>query len=59
MKKMKKWINEWNVIIVVYALSASAIVFQMYYIYQLKQELKIYKNDNKKPREVIKAMDTN
>ncbi len=47
---MKKWIKEWNVIIVVYALLASAIVFQMYYIYQLKQELKIYKNDIKKPR---------
>ncbi len=51
---MKKWINEWNVILVVYALLASAIMFQMYYIYQLKQELKIYKNDNKKPREITK-----
>ena len=56
---MKKWIKEWDVILVVYAILASLIMFQMYYIYQLKQELKIYKNDNKKPREVIKAMDTN
>ncbi len=46
---MKKWFNEWNVIIVVYAILASAIMFQMYYIYQLKQELKIYKNDISKP----------
>ena len=46
---MKKWIKEWNVIIAVYVLLTSAIVFQMYYIDQLKQELKIYKNDIKKP----------
>ena len=47
---MKKWIKEWDAIIVVYAILASVIVFQMYYTYQLKQELKIYKNDNQKPR---------
>ena len=56
---MKKWIKEWDVILVVYVILASLIMFQMYYIYQLKQELKIYKNDNKKSREVIKTMDTN
>jgi hypothetical protein len=56
---MKKWFKEWDAIIVVYAILASIIMFQMYYGYQLKQELKIYKNDNKKPREVIKTMDTN
>jgi len=56
---MKKWFKEWDAIIVVYAILASVIVFQMYYTYQLKQELKIYKNDNKKSREVIKTMDTN
>jgi len=56
---MKKWFKEWDTIIVVYVILASIIMFQMYYAYQLKQELKIYKNDNKKPREVIKTLDTN
>ena len=45
---MKKWIKEWNLILAVYVILASAIVFQMYYIYQLKQEIKLFNNENRK-----------
>ena len=45
---MKKWIKEWDAIIVVYVLLSLALMFQMYYIYQLKQELKTFKNEIRK-----------
>ena len=45
---MKKWFKEWDAILAVYVILASAIVFQMYYIYQLKQELKTFKNETRK-----------
>lgn len=45
---MKKWIKEWDAIIVVYGLLSLAIMFQMYYIVQLKAEIKTIKNDIKK-----------
>jgi hypothetical protein len=45
---MKKWFKEWDAIIVVYGLLSLAIIFQMYYIVQLKAEIKTIKNENRK-----------
>ena len=38
---MKKIINEWGVIFGVFGILASLIIFQMWYIYTIKSELKM------------------
>ena len=39
---MKKIINEWGVIFGVFGILASVIIFQMWYIYTIKSELKMF-----------------
>ena len=39
---MKKILNEWGVVFGVFGILATAIVFQMWYIYTIKSELKMF-----------------
>ena len=39
---MKKIINEWSTIFGVFGILASVIIFQMWYIYTIKSELKMF-----------------
>jgi len=51
MKGIKRFINEWNGILIVYAILMGAIIFQMWYISEIKAELKLFQtkdvNDTK------------
>ena len=42
MKGIKRFINEWNMILAVYAVLMGAIMFQMWYITKIKSELKLF-----------------
>jgi hypothetical protein len=39
---MKKLINEWNLIFLVFGMLSIAIIVQMFYIYTIKSELKMF-----------------
>jgi hypothetical protein len=45
MKGIKRFINEWNLILAVYTVLMGAIGFQMWYITKIKSELKLFKED--------------
>lgn len=47
MNRIKRFINEWNAILVVYAILMGLIIFQMWYIGQIKSELKLFKENVK------------
>ena len=44
MKRIKEFINEWNMILAVYAILMCTILFQMWYIGEIKAELKLFKS---------------
>lgn len=44
MKRIKQFITEWNLILVVYLILMGMIGSQMLYIYQIKSELKLFEN---------------
>jgi len=50
MKRIREFINEWNLILAVYGILMSTIMFQMWYIGEIKSELKLFK-ENVKNRE--------
>jgi hypothetical protein len=45
MKGIKRFINEWNLILIVYAILMGTIMFQMWYINKIKAELKLFTKD--------------
>ncbi len=47
MKRIKEFINEWNTIILVYIFLMCTILFQMWYIGEIKAELKLFKENVK------------
>lgn len=47
MKRIKEFINEWNTILVVYLILMGMIIFQMWYIGEIKAELKLFKENVK------------
>ena len=47
MKRIKEFINEWNTILLVYLFLMCTILFQMWYIGEIKSELKLFKENSK------------
>jgi hypothetical protein len=43
-EKIKRFITEWNLIMVVYLILMGMIGAQMLYIYQIKSELRLFQN---------------
>jgi hypothetical protein len=41
---MKKLINEWVLIFTIFGILSLAIIFQMWYIYKIKSELKLFQS---------------
>ncbi len=56
MKRLKQFITEWNLILVVYFILMGMIGAQMLYIYRIKSELKLFEN---KPNENISPTNNN
>ena len=44
MKRLKQFITEWNLIMLIYLILAGALAGQMVYIYHIKSELKLFKD---------------
>lgn len=56
MKRLKQFITEWNLILVVYFILMGMIGAQMLYIYRIKSELKLFEN---KPNENVPSTSNN
>ncbi len=56
MKRLKQFITEWNLILVVYFILMGMIGAQMLYIYRIKSELKLFEN---KPNENVSPTNNN
>lgn len=56
MKRLKQFITEWNLILVVYFILMGMIGAQMLYIYRIKSELKLFKD---KPNENVSPTNNN
>lgn len=56
MKRLKRFITEWNLIMLIYLILAGALAGQMVYIYHIKSELKLFEN---KPNENVPSTNNN
>lgn len=56
MKRLKQFITEWNLILVMYFILMGMIGAQMLYIYRIKSELKLFEN---KPNENVSPTNNN
>ena len=53
---MKKFLNEWNLIFLVFGILSIAIIVQMWYIYKIKSELKLF---NEREHVIINYIEIN
>ena len=49
MERIKRFITEWNLILVVYLILMGMIGAQMLYIYRIKSELKLFQDNENIP----------